>query len=50
MTPGAGTRKARDQREPAVTVAALDPKLESTPPTNVPPELRDNLRQLGYIE
>lgn len=34
----------------AETVATLEPKPESTPPTNVPAELRENLRQLGYIE
>jgi arylsulfatase A-like enzyme len=34
----------------AGTISALQPKLEATPPTDVPPELRDALRQLGYIE
>ena len=30
--------------------AAIEPRRETVAPTGVPPELRENLRDLGYIE
>jgi hypothetical protein len=49
-TPGAQAASADLERGLAQALGALGPRRETTPPSDVSPEVQQNLRDLGYID